>query len=135
METYQINNDIEVYCLTATSFPHGLPEIYGKLHAEYPPEDGRTYFGISYHDGKGSIVYKAAVHLNDTDSKPTDEYEQFAIKEGTYLSEVIHNYMDNTPAIGMLFQQMIKDSRIDPSGYCLEMYLSPTNVQCMVRLS
>lgn len=135
METYQINNDIAVYCLTAASFPHGLPEVYGKLHAEYPPEDGRTYFGISYPDGRGSLVYKAAVHLNDTDGIPPDEYEPFVIKKGTYLSKVIHNFMDNTPAIGNLFQQMIHDTRIDPSGYCLEMYLSPTDVQCMVRLA
>ena len=134
MESYVFDNDITVYCLTAKSFPDGLAEIYNQLHALYPPGNGRTYFGISYPDGKGSLVYKAAVSLNETDTTPTAPFKQFTIKKGTYNSEVIRNFMDDVQSIGRTFQQMIKDPNIDPNGYCLEMYLNPTDVRCMVRM-
>lgn len=134
METFVFENDIKVYCLTAKSFPDGVKEVYDHLHALYPPENGRTYFGISYPDGKGSLVYKAAVQLNKDDEEPSDWFEPFTIKKGTYLSQDIKNFMDDVQSIGRLFQQMIKDPRIDPNGYCLEMYLNPNDVRCMVRM-
>jgi len=135
METFVFDTDIKVYCLTASSFPAGVKEVYDKLHATYPPGNGRTYFGISYPDGKGSIVYKAAVSLNETDKIPPAEFEPFTIKKGTYLSEDIKNFMSDVQSIGRLFQKMIKQPGIDPNGYCLEMYLNPNDVRCMVRLS
>ncbi len=134
METYTFDHDIIVFCLTAKSFPAGLPEVYDKLHSLYPPGNGRTYFGISYPDGKGSIVYKAAVQLNGQDEEPTDAFETFVIRKGTYLAKDIRNFMDDTTQIGRVFQEMIVQPGIDPKGYCLEMYLNPTDVRCMVPL-
>jgi predicted transcriptional regulator YdeE len=134
METYVFENDVKVFCLTASSFPAGIKEVYDKLHATYPPGNGRTYFGISYPDGKGSLVYKAAVKLAEGDEEPATGFEQFIIKKGTYISEDIKNFMSDVQRIGRLFQEMIKDPRVDPNGYCLEMYLNPTDVRCMVKL-
>lgn len=135
MTTRHIENDITVYCLTATSFPAGVKAIYDKLHEMYPPEKERTYFGLSWPDGNGSLVYKAAVKLNDTDTPPDAPFEPFIIRKGDYLSEDIHNFMSDVTSIGRLFQQMIHEPGIDPKGYCLEMYLNPTDVRCMVRLA
>jgi len=135
MTTRRIEHDITVYCLTATSFPAGIKPVYDKLHELYPPENGRTYFGISWPDVKGSLIYKAAVKLNETDTAPAAPFEPFVISKGTYLSEDITNFMSDTTSIGRLFQQMIQDPRIDPKGYCLEMYLNPTDVRCMVKLA
>ena len=53
MNTYTFENDLTVYCLTATSFPTGVAEVYNKLHATYPPGNGRTYFGISWPMARG----------------------------------------------------------------------------------
>lgn len=135
MTTRHFDNDIAVYCLTASSFPAGVKAVYGKLHELYPPENGRTYFGLSWPDGKGSLVYKAAVKLNETDTPPGAPFELFTIRKGDYLSEDITNFMSDVTVIGSLFQQMIQQPGIDPNGYCLEMYLNPTDVRCMVRLA
>lgn len=135
MTTYQIEQDITVYCLTATSFPAGIKPVYDKLHELYPPENGRTYFGISWPDGKGSLTYKAAVKLNETDTIPGAPFEAFIIRKGNYLGENITNFMSDVTSIGRLFQQMIQEPGIDPNGYCLEMYLNPTDVRCMVKLA
>lgn len=135
MEINTIPQDITVYCLTASSFPAGVAEIYDKLHATYPPGNGRTYYGLSWPDGKGSLVYKAAVSLSAGDEIPGSPFEPFVIKAGRYKSEIIHNFMQDVQSIGRMFQQMIQDSQIDPNGYCLEKYLNPTDVQCMVKLT
>lgn len=135
MTTQHIEQDITIYCLTATSFPAGVKEVYDKLHAEFPPENGRTYFGLSWPDGKGSLVYKACVKLSETDTLPSAPYEPFVIAKGSYLSEDIKSFMSDVTGIGRLFQQMIHEPGIDPNGYCLEMYLNPTDVRCMVRLA
>lgn len=130
-----IDQDMTVYCLTAVSFPAGLKDVYDTLHSLYAPGNGRTYFGISYPDGKGSLVYKAAVKLNDSDTPPAAPFEPFTIRRGNYVSEDIVNFMSDVSAIGRTFQQMIKEPGIDPNGYCLEMYLNPTDVRCMVPLA
>lgn len=136
MTTYTFESDLTVYCLTATSFPAGIAEIYDKLHATYPPGNGRTYFGLSWPDGRGSLIYKAAVSLTGEDGIPADPaFERFVIKKGTYLREDILNFMNDVQSIGRLFQHMIKEPGIDPNGYCLEMYLNPKDVRCMVRLA
>ena len=135
MDTYTFENDLTVYCLTATSFPAGVAEVYNKLHATYPPGNGRTYFGISWPDGKGALKYKAAVSLAETDDAPSEAFTPFVIKKGNYLSEDIHNFMADVQSIGRLFQKMIQDPSIEPNGYCLEMYLNPNDVRCMVKLA
>lgn len=134
MNVYTINEDIVVYCLTATSFPAGIAAVYNRLHELYPPGNGRTYYGLSWPDGKGSLIYKAAVSLNETDDVPNEEFEPFTIKKGDYKSELIVNFMQDVQSIGRTFQQLLQDSAIDPYGYCLEKYLNPTDVLCMVKL-
>jgi hypothetical protein len=135
MTNYHFDTDFKVYCLTASSFPAGLKEVYDKLHATYPPGNGRSYFGLSWPDGEGSLVYKAAVKLNEADGLPPSDYEPFIIKKGVYLSEDIPKFMEDVQSIGKLFQKMIKEPGIDPNGYCLEMHLNPTDVRCMVKLA
>jgi predicted transcriptional regulator YdeE len=135
MTIITLENDISVYCLTASSFPAGVKEVYDQLHLLYPPGNGRTYFGISYPDGKGGLVYKAAVKLNETDKAPTGSFEPFTIRKGRYLSEDIRNFMADVSSIGNTFRKMIEEPGIATDGYCLEMYLNPTDVRCMVLLS
>lgn len=129
-----ISDAIIVYCLKASSFPDGVGAVYGRLHNEYPPESGRSYFGISRPAPDGKITYMAAVKLNETDGTPSSEYERFTIKKGRYLCKDISNYMANLPAIGASFAEMIREPNVAPDGYCLEVYLSPTELTCMVKL-
>lgn len=129
-----IPDDIQVYCLKATSFPDGVSAVYDRLHNEYPPEGGRSYFGISWPAPNGAINYMAAVKLNDSDSTPQSDYVPYTIQKGRYVAIDITNYMANLPAIGAAFAEMIREPDVAPDGYCLEVYLSPTELTCMVKL-
>ncbi|MBA3829476.1 MAG: transcriptional regulator [Taibaiella sp.] len=135
METYQSDRDIKVLYVTATSFPDGVMEAYQKLHALLPGTKNRNFFGISYPDKEGKIMYKAAVEEIFVGEAELLGCETFIIRKGTYISELIPHFADNMASIGTAFKQMIADPRIDPDGCCVEMYLNENDVRCMVRLA
>lgn len=63
---YFIDKDIKVLCTTASSFPEGVQMAHKKLHSLFPARERRTFYGISYPDKSGNIIYKAAAdQLNE----------------------------------------------------------------------
>ncbi|MFN7118939.1 MAG: transcriptional regulator [Saprospiraceae bacterium] len=134
MSLFQLEKDIQVLCVTADSFPNGIAAAFQKVHALVPNSNERKTFGISYANQAGDIIYKAAVSGKDENEAETLGLETFIIKRGTYISTIIHNYMQATSAIGEAFSQMLNDPRIDPQGACIEWYINDKEVQCMVRL-
>jgi len=135
MKPYFLNEDINVLCVTASSFPDGITAAFDKLNALINSPGPRKIFGISYGDGDKNITYKAAAEEKSADEAARLGCERFTIKKGEYISEYIEDFMKNIPAIGQAFQQMIRDKRIDSNGYCVEMYLNNNkDVLCMAKL-
>lgn len=134
MQVIARNQDTTVYCNAAASFPDGVLKAHQLLHQIYPPADGRNYFGISRPQDNGQIEYKAAVSLAPGEKPVTDKFEKFVIRKGLFLSSTIHRFMDNIPSIQSTFERMVKDSRVDHAGYCLEEYPDGTDMICMVTL-
>lgn len=133
-EIVHFDTDITAWCCTAESFPAGVLAAHQQLHALVQQFPGRRYFGISYPMGPGNIIYHAA-----TESAPGEDAESlgcdvFFIKKGDYLSLLVPDFMDDLPAIGRAFQELLQDPRIDPEGYCLEWYINDRDVRCMVLL-
>lgn len=134
METFHLAEDIKLICVPATSFPEGVLAAHQKLHGIIPYSTDRRYFGISHANAAQAIIYKAAAEALTEEEAGKWNLETFVIKKGEYLSTVIHNYMNDTPAIGKTFNEILKDPRIDPNGACVEWYLSDKDVRCMVRI-
>ena len=136
METIIIENDIRVMYVTAEDFPKGIPETYKKLHDLIPNVDDRKYFGISYPNESGKIIYKAAAEELEEDEADKYGLESFTIKAAKYLCIEIKNFKEDEMCIGTAFQKLIHQPGIDPQGYCLEWYLNYTDpdVKCMVGL-
>jgi hypothetical protein len=80
------------------------------------------------------IIYKAAVEEYSEGEAEKLHLERFILKKGNYISIDIINYMEDIPAIGKAFQELLKDPRIDPNGICAEWYLNEKDVKCMIRL-
>ncbi len=118
----------------ADSFPEGALAAHQALHAKIPHSEQRGYYGISWMEA-GRIRYlAAAAELNANESA---EYGLpiFTIKKGTYICELVKDFMQDIPAIGRTFQQLLADPRLDPQGYCLEIYdKNDKDVQCLVKL-
>ena len=133
MKPYFLNSDINVLCVTASSFPDGIMAAFDKLNSLIQSPASRRVFGISYGYGNKNIIYKAAVEENSTDEAARLGCERFTIKKGEYISEHIEDFMKNIPAIGTAFQTLIHDDRIAADGFCIEWYLNQNLCRCMVK--
>ena len=134
MESLFLERDIIVFHVKASSFPDGVLAAHQKLHSLLSSPVGRHFFGISYPEAPGKIIYKAAVEESYPGEAEKLGCPTFIIKKGEYISIYIKDFYSNVPAIGKAFEKLIADSRIDPQGCCVEMYESEKDVRCMVRL-
>jgi hypothetical protein len=132
MEDFNIGKDISVVYIQAISFPEGVLAAHQKLHSLVPFTRERGYFGISYGNTEGGIIYKASAEILDGEKY---DLETFTIKKGNYLSEILKDYQQDISSIGKIFQKMLTDPRIDKNGYCLEIYLNDRDMQCLVKLN
>lgn len=134
MEVVTFDKDLEVMYVTATSFPNGVLVAHQQLHSLIPFSDTRKYFGISRPEN-GAIIYKAGAEELESGEAGRLNLETLTLKKGNYLSVVVQDYMKDLPAIGKAFQLLTAEPGIDPQGYCVEIYLSDKDVQCMIRLA
>jgi hypothetical protein len=134
MEEYILNEDIKVMCVTAESFPEGVLAAHQKLHALFPTDKQRRYFGISRPNQKRVIIYKAAVEEITDGEAEKFGLEAFTIKKGTFISELIPDFMKDVSQVGKTFEKLLDHANLDPNGYCLEMYINETDVRLMVGI-
>jgi len=133
MEKYILSNNINVFCVSAKSFPNGILEAHQTLHLLVPFKKERRYFGIS-RPYKDTIVYKAAAEEMHQGEAKKLGCELFTIKNGHYISIVIADFMKDISSIGRAFQKLLSHPDIDPNGFCVEWYLNDQDLRCMVRL-
>lgn len=134
METIVLDKDVKVMCITAKSFPDGVLEAHQKLHALVPPGNNRRYYGLSRPE-KGIITYHAAAEQLKDNEAVQHNLHTITIKKGRYKSITIKDFMSDISSIGKAFEQLLQEpKKLDPEGYCVEEYISETDVICMVRL-
>jgi hypothetical protein len=135
MEPYHLDHDIRLCCIPAKSFPDGVMAAFEKLMTIFPDQQGkRRLFGISWPDGKGSMVYKAAVEERYRGEAEKLGMEAYLLKSGEYLSTVVHNFMNDIPSIGKAFQLLVEAPGVHPNTVGVEEYVSNTDVRCMVPM-
>lgn len=132
MDHYNFQKDIPTYCVTADRFPEGIGAAHKELQALLPKNNRRDYFGISWPDENGIIIYKAAAEIMEGESLPG--LETFVIKNGPYNAFYIYNYAENPDSIGQAFELLLKEHEVAPNGYCLEWYINENDVKCLVPL-
>jgi predicted transcriptional regulator YdeE len=135
MDIITLPNDINVFYVTAQSFPDGIQDAHEKLHSLLHHTGDRNYFGISRPEENGRIVYKAAVEEKNPGEAERLSCETLVIKKGKYVSTIIKDYMEDPHQIGKAFEKLIACPDIDPYGYCIEWYKSDTELVCMVRMA
>jgi len=132
METYNLEHDIKVFCVTADSFPNGVQAAYDKLYAK-AGQEGRTIYGLSKPDNN-QIVYKAAATEKFDGEGEQLGLETFIIPKGEYVTETIYDWKNNMQKFGPTFMALLANSRLDWSSWCIEWYKNDDEVLCMVKL-
>lgn len=116
MEVYQLNSDIKVFYVTASSFPEGIADAFKALHSLLPSIDGREFFGISCPNNDGIIIYKAAVaELNPSEA---ERYgcETFTIPKGEYIGIPVSRFRKDLSVISKTFKTLLSNTEIDSNG-------------------
>jgi len=137
METiteFSIDRDIKVVCVTASSFPEGVQAAHQKLHAALQGSKSKNFYGISYSDNDGNIVYKAAAEEMHRGEAEKLGLETFVIRKGKYISQLLSNWRQDEMEVGNTFKKLLSDPRIDKNGYCLEIYVNEKDMRCLVPL-
>lgn len=135
METYNLARDIRLCCLTAGSFPDGVVAAFQQLNSLFPADEGRRLFGLSWPDGKGSMIYKAAVEERFPGEAERLGTESYTLKGGEYLGIEVKNFMDDIPSISKAFQRLVDAPGVHPNTMGVEEYLDRSTVRCMVPIS
>lgn len=134
MEKYELVKDIMVMYVRAQSFPGGILPAFEKLESKLPSTNGRTFFGISWPDKNGKIMYKDAIEEKYSGEGKNYELDTFTIEKGTYISELIKDYKKDLSRIRDVFRQLLQHPELDTNGFCLEWYKGNDDVLCLVKL-
>ena len=121
METYQLKNEQKIYYVTAKSFPEGIGEAFQTLEKSLPDFYNRTFFGISYPDEKGSILYQAGASAMAEEEGAPVGCETFILQKGAYLTETIEKWKGKEAKIGEVFRKL-GDARPDTVAPGIEWY-------------
>lgn len=127
----EIKDEKTIRCVTASSFPEGIGAAFDKVAGMVGGLGGKTFYGLSWGQPDGSIVYKAGIE--EKEAPATNGLERFVLQRGAYVSEKLQNYKGREIVIGETFKKMLKDPRLDPNGECIEVYRGD-DVECMVRI-
>ena len=134
MESLTIEKSIEVFCITARSFPDGVKQAHMDLHGRIAFSPQRKYFGISWHGPDGKIVYKAGASELSAGELNELKLEKHVIKKGTYNVITVSDFMNDIPAIGKAFDTLATHVPIDGDWMAVEWYYNESDVRCMVRV-
>lgn len=134
MANYVLEKDIQVFYVTASSFPNGVLAAHQQLHAYVEYDANRNYFGISAPDKTGTIIYKAAAEELKKNELSKHQLQEFIIKKGNYIYIDIKDFMKDVFSMSKAFDELISNPAIDPQGCCVEWYLTQNDVRCMIRL-
>lgn len=135
MEHYRLEEDVSIMCVTAKSFPDGILEAFRTLEGKHPSIATRNFFGISYMDEHGKIIYKAAAREEYTGEAEKYNCETFVITKGNYFTETIYNFMQDSNLIEDAFYRLLATPWLDKTFPCVEWYINDKEVRCMVRIN
>ncbi len=135
MEKINLEQDIKVFYITATSFPQGIGEATQKLHSLFPFSKERKIFGLSRPENNEGIIYRAAAQEMFEGEAEKLNCETLTIPKGKYIAILVNDFRTDVMSIDRAFQQLLKQPNLDPQGYCVEQYATDKEaVTCMIRL-
>ena len=130
MELYNIIEGFTVMGVQVKSFHIGIKEAFESLMQTL---GSRDYYGISWMDENDKIIYYAmAKELFPGESRQY-KFQKLRIEKGSYQTEKLHNWQNQTDCIKDLFQKLMGDKKPDINHPCIEWYYSKDDMMCMIK--
>ena len=134
METYDLKKDLKVFGKEVKTFPLGVKEAFGALLDIIPEGFKRSYFGLSYMDDKGKIVYIATAEEKDEGEAEKYNCERYTVEKGEYLAVTLDDWLKKVDCIKDIFHEMMEDDRADKTRPVVEWYKTETEMLCLVKM-
>jgi hypothetical protein len=134
MEKNTLKEDVKVLCRRVTTFRLGIKEAFNSMIDLLPGGRERAFYGISYLNESGEIVYKVALSQSAEGEAEKYAREPFTITKGDYLSEKMLGWMEKTDKIKDVLMGLMEDPCFDNGYPCIEWYKSEEELICMVRI-
>jgi predicted transcriptional regulator YdeE len=133
MEKINLDQDIKVFGVQVKTFPLGIGDAFEALIKMIPGGFNRSYYGISYMDPKGAIIYHATVA--ETTEGEAEKYncDRYIIESGEYLSVTVNQWLDKTDCIKDVFHAIMKDGSVDNTKPAVEWYKNDDVMLCMIK--
>jgi hypothetical protein len=133
MKIYHLPHDVKVFGFRVNSFPEGIGEAFESLIKMVPGGFNRPYYGISYRDKDGQMIYIAAALEKYTAEAEKYNCERYIIGSGEYLTITLYEWRKNTNCIKDVFHEIIQDIRVDKTKPAVEWYKNDHEMICMVQ--
>jgi predicted transcriptional regulator YdeE len=134
METLIFETDLKVFGIEVKTFPAGIDEAFKELIKQTGDDAGeRNYYGVSSMKNDGKMIYKAVAEEKYEGESKKYNYPESAIEKGEYLFETVKDWRNKTHCIKDVFEEMMKDKRVNLMKPCVEWYKNEDEMLCMVK--
>jgi hypothetical protein len=134
MEKITFNNDVKVFGIHVKTFPAGIGAAFDELISKTGDNAGaRNYYGISYLDNNGVMIYKAVAEEKMQGEGEKYGYPESEIEKGEYLFKALKNWQTQTDCIKDIFHEMMEDKNADTTKPCVEWYKTDEEMLCLVK--
>jgi len=134
METYDLKKDLKVFGKEVKTFPQAVKEAFSSLLNMIPDGFKRSYYGLSYMDDKGKMVYIATAEEKDEGEAEKYNCERYTVEKGEYLAVTLDDWLKKVDCIKDIFHEMMEDDRADITRPVVEWYKTETEMLCLVRM-
>ncbi|HZJ60088.1 MAG TPA: hypothetical protein VFD24_07410 [Chitinophagaceae bacterium] len=134
METYDLKKDLKVFGKEVKTFPQAVKEAFSSLLNMIPDGFKRSYYGLSYMDDKGKMVYIATAEEKDEGEAEKYNCERYTVEKGEYLAVTLDDWLKKVDCIKDIFHEMMEDDRADKTRPVVEWYKTETEMLCLVRM-
>jgi len=120
MEIYDLKKDLKHFGKEVKTFPLGVEEAFRTLLDMIPEGFKRSYFGLSYMDDLGKIVYIATAEEKDEREAEKYKCERYTVEKGEYLAVTLDGWLKKVDCIKDIFHEMMEDDRADKTRPVVE---------------
>jgi len=133
MEIYNVVNDIKVFGFQVKSSPREIGEAFESLIKMVPGGFERPYYGISYMDKDGQMIYNATTLEKYEGEAGKYNCKRYTIDKGEYVAITVHDWRKKTDCIKDVFHEIMQHSRVDKTKPAVEWYKNDDEMMCMVQ--
>lgn len=132
MESYILENNVKVFGMVVKTFPSGIGDAFESLMKMLNEGFNRSYYGIAEMK-ENQMIYKAVAEEKYNGEAKKYNLEKSVIEGGTYFTEIIKDWRNNTDCIKDVFQKMMKSNQINKAKPCIEWYKNNDEMLCMMK--